>query len=70
MDIQEKIQHIPPLVKDVGDGTVVSANITALVIALDPMLKVGVLMATLVWIYFRVQDLRLASKLKRKELEK
>lgn len=70
MGVQSTVQHIPPIAKNVVDGTAIGSSITAAVAVMNPIAELAILAATGVWIYFRVQDLRLASKLKQKELDK
>ncbi len=70
MGVQSTIQHIPTPVKNVGDGTAILTTITAFVTAMNPIVEFAMLGAGGIWMYFRIQDLRLASKLKQKELDK
>jgi len=58
------------VVKNAGDGTAILSNIAVFVSALNPLIEFAIIVATLIWFIYRIQDLKLAKKLKQKELDK
>lgn len=70
MKIQDAIQHTPEPIKTTGDLTAAASSVAAVFATINPIAEFVILIATGVWIYFRVQDLRLSSKIKQKELDK
>lgn len=65
-----KLEHVPAALKHVGDASAWIGVLASWVLAITPMLQVGVIILALIWGYFRIQDMRLSIHLKKLKIRR
>lgn len=68
--MDNKLEHVPEVVKHIADAGAGASIVTTWISALTPVVNFSIIVMASIWGYFRIQDLRLASKLKRIEIDK
>lgn len=68
--MNNKLEHVPNALKQAADAGVGLSLISTWIIVLTPLLEFSVLLMAMVWGYFRIQDMRLSVKIKKRKLRR
>jgi len=67
--MKDKLAHIPEGIKNALDASAGAGVILTWLIEVTPFLNFAVVLLAIVWGIYRIHDMRLAIKIKQKELD-
>lgn len=63
----EHLKHVPGVVKGIGDVSGVGAVVVAWLDIINPLLDVGIVILTAIWIGYRIKESKLNIKARREK---